>query len=519
VRGFVSRGIALLALLGGCQADVSVGRPCATTSECSGTLVCRLGRCRVDCVENRDCPAGQRCLLDATGAGACSLDVDACRTMSDCPSGLACVDAACSNPCTSVTECPADSSCVAGSDHVARCVPGTSDAGPNDAAALDGGSIDGSSVDGSGDAGSRHTIVSLSAGTSHACMVSDLGEIWCWGSAEGGADGTPTTSHSQCMSGSPCVTVPTRAMTHDAAMLPAPLFVQSVNTGYNDGVAIDATGHVVAWGGPTGFADLVRDGIGVPLALADRALDGDGFAYARLVGPPISWVGWGYDDFMQVVVPAMPSVDTTVLPNGRPDMADDVALGGQHACAIRNAGEVWCWGHDEVGEAGVTPPSEVAAPVHVALHAPATELAITGNASCALVGTEVWCWGDNAYVGTRAAASDTATAVQVTLPAGTTILHVYGGACAGTTCAEDSTHAFWCWGGNGGGAIGPTLSTPVLEPVLVPPLAGATELALGSDFLCALVGGVPSCAGQNDSGQLGRGTSSVSEMLGPITMP
>ena len=47
----------------------------------------------------------------------------------------------------------------------------------------------------------------------------------------------------------------------------------------------------------------------------------------------------------------------------------------------------------------------------------------------------------------------------------------------------------------------------------------ATSLALGESFLCAIVGGVVSCAGKNASGQLGRGSPSTMESFGRITMP
>ena len=51
-----------------------IGPGCVRNSECSDGLVCMAGRCRSECVNNRDCHAGAHCVIAATGIGNCVLD-------------------------------------------------------------------------------------------------------------------------------------------------------------------------------------------------------------------------------------------------------------------------------------------------------------------------------------------------------------------------------------------------------------------------------------------------------------
>jgi hypothetical protein len=84
--------------------------------------VCRLGRCRVDCANDRDCAAGARCVFGAESAGACTIASEATCTSDSCASGLVCTSAGCRDACTDV--CRGGNVCQAG-----ICLPGDTDAG------------------------------------------------------------------------------------------------------------------------------------------------------------------------------------------------------------------------------------------------------------------------------------------------------------------------------------------------------------------------------------------------------
>jgi hypothetical protein len=133
--------VAITLLLAACQAGAGAGETCAANDGCASPLVCRFGRCRVDCHSNRDCPVGATCLT-SQGAGACSVGTDlGCETGvgRTCPSPLACVADRCAATCTTRADCPIDGECRTSSAGVSFCfdIGSESDAGVADAAAED----------------------------------------------------------------------------------------------------------------------------------------------------------------------------------------------------------------------------------------------------------------------------------------------------------------------------------------------------------------------------------------------
>jgi alpha-tubulin suppressor-like RCC1 family protein len=55
-------------------------------------------------------------------------------------------------------------------------------------------------------------IVEIAAGYEHTCVVNTGGEVWCWGSNEGGELGVAPESVPSCLNGRRCSPVPVRAL-------------------------------------------------------------------------------------------------------------------------------------------------------------------------------------------------------------------------------------------------------------------------------------------------------------------
>ncbi|MBC7767877.1 MAG: hypothetical protein H7124_03750 [Phycisphaerales bacterium] len=87
---------------GGARADwfneprPTMGLACTRDSECTSPLVCRSGRCRSECAENRDCGVGRHCTVNPVGIGRCEVDQPSgplppdaayCVSARDCTSG------------------------------------------------------------------------------------------------------------------------------------------------------------------------------------------------------------------------------------------------------------------------------------------------------------------------------------------------------------------------------------------------------------------------------------------------
>jgi alpha-tubulin suppressor-like RCC1 family protein len=206
--------------------------------------------------------------------------------------------------------------------------------------------------------------------------------------------------------------------------------------------------------------------------------------------------------------------------------ARQVAAGGNHTCARTAAGHVRCWGANSEGELGGGAPGT--SPRAVEVQNPAGTGPLTGVlqvsahyvGACALLTTrEVVCWGANAEgqrgIGTTAPQGDEPT--YVLDPAGTA--HLTGVRSIATSsgdfvCAVLQNGQARCWGDNDDGQLGRGTTTnnqPFARAVRAVsgtgPLTGIASMDLGLGHACAaLTSGEVRCWGNNLSGQLGDGT-------------
>lgn len=105
--------LALVALLGCDRPGLNTGGECTLNTDCADPLVCRLERCRRQCVDSRDCGAGLLCLHIGDLGGACQLpDERTCTLTSDCREGLICRLGTCTTECAEDRDCAPGASCM-----------------------------------------------------------------------------------------------------------------------------------------------------------------------------------------------------------------------------------------------------------------------------------------------------------------------------------------------------------------------------------------------------------------------
>ncbi|WP_394835939.1 hypothetical protein LVJ94_03395 [Pendulispora rubella] len=196
-----------------------------------------------------------------------------------------------------------------------------------------------------------------------------------------------------------------------------------------------------------------------------------------------------------------------------------VALGDEHSCALLGTREARCWGSNRWGELGNGETMSSYRPVTVDRQrgAPLKEisaLALGHHHSCALLDSEVRCWGDNDTM-----QLGDGTTVERTLPvtvqvAGVALRGVKTlAAGGGFNCALLDSDEVRCWGSNYAGQLGNGTTASRSEVVTVEtapgvPLRGVKALALGMMHTCALLAtGEVHCWGYNVRGQLGDGTT------------
>lgn len=231
-------------------------------------------------------------------------------------------------------------------------------------------------------------------GKKHACIISG-GNVTCWGDAELGQLG----AHRGCsISGE---REGSTSCTHGPDVLPNLRNLESIAAGDDFTCAIDEDGRVFCWGdaaaGRLGGSIVPALDGPTPVTLpgeAKRLIIANGTACALLpngaftAGEAWCW-GEGYGS------PTKLKLDGVV----------DLAIGARHTCAITAAG-LSCWGANHNGESGdiaaahrcgtAAGPCEVAATKIVVGASEPVRVVVGERHSCALnAAGQVYCWGSN----------------------------------------------------------------------------------------------------------------------------
>ncbi len=193
---------------------------------------------------------------------------------------------------------------------------------------------------------------------------------------------------------------------------------------------------------------------------------------------------------------------TPVLVHTLPEVVS-VGAGVAHTCAATSS-KTYCWGKNTTSQYGDNSLGASATPKPIEQRPPAT--AIDGGAghTCSLANGTIYCSGQNmdGQVG-NASFVQQMTAVAVMSNATSLSLGT------ATSCAIDTSRKLYCWGRNVYKTIDQTMAIKTV-PTLVAGGTGVSQVAVGSDHICALFdGGIAKCWGLNASGQLGNGQTST----------
>ncbi len=233
--------------------------------------------------------------------------------------------------------------------------------------------------------------------------------------------------------------------------------------------------------------------------------------------------------------PACASSTTSCVEGTCQSCVEDLAYGRYSGCVLKRDHTVWCLGDNTYGQLGVGMPStspvlqwaQVREALTMAPIRDATAIALGGNHACAIrSGGAVSCWGRN-HVGqvgdlthTTAGAATPVRTMSETL---TNIIAIEAG--RDQTCAIDDARQVWCWGRNfwgqlGDGTVDYTIDIngdkdegtgrPYAALVMAgaTPFTGADEVSTALAHTCARNASTDEvwCWGQRASGALGDGS-------------
>jgi alpha-tubulin suppressor-like RCC1 family protein len=187
-------------------------------------------------------------------------------------------------------------------------------------------------------------------------------------------------------------------------------------------------------------------------------------------------------------------------------------------------GTAWAWGYNGVGQLGNGNTTSSVTPVAVSLPSGTTVTALSGGAyhSLALTSTgQVLAWGYNGQgqLGNGTLTSSL-TPVGVSLPSGTTVTAVAAG--ENHSLAVTSTGQVMTWGYNVYGQLGNGTTTNSSTPVAVSLPTGTTATAVaggGYHSLALTSTGQILAWGSNATGQLGNGTTIDSSTPVSVSLP
>ena len=325
------------------------------------------------------------------------------------------------------------------------------------------------------------TLTQVAAGRNFTCALATTGNAYCWGN-----NGTLTGDTTSLGNGTTTAsTVP--------VLVSGGLTFGTVRAGKDFACGVTTAGAAYCWGNnpngqlgnggmsymttPTAVTTSGTPLSGVTLTQVTTggsftcALDSKGAAYCWGAGGS-GQLGNGTTTTTQATAVAVTTTGTPL--SGVPLI--QIAAGDSTTCTLSATGATYCWGAGGAGELGngttTTTQATAVAVTTTGVLSGITVTQITAGTSfaCATGSTGApYCWGRDTS-GQLGNGSSTDSSVPVTVTttgvlSGAIVTQISSGRLA--ACAQSTTGAFYCWGGNGAGQLGNSTTTSSSVPVTV----------------------------------------------------
>jgi len=374
----------------------------------------------------------------------------------------------------------------------------------------------------------KQCIAQIAAGTTHTCALRSDGAVFCWGFNEDGEVGDGTTNDANKptqVKGLPsdhkAVQIGT-AEYHTCALLDDnTVWCWGINDALNLGQcngdqlpSSSAPVRVPKWAPNTQQPASPTCNANAPFTATQIALGGE---HACAIGTDGSLYCWGenqtgaqggqagQDPKVFDDVPGPLAVTF--------DGAVSVACGDEYSCVKKDENSVWCFGGNALNELGDGTTNASFAPINVSGLSDAKDLVLDDETPCVLTRTNaLFCWGNGTTGIFGTDLNDNVSKATRIMSAA----KAFGGGTSETICATQSDGTLQCFGANDTGQCGIGTSEPNVTAPTDAKLTSVTTAALGADHTCAVTtDGALWCWGADDHGQLGDGQISPT----PVTVP
>ncbi len=313
------------------------------------------------------------------------------------------------------------------------------------------------------EASNQMDITAITNGGNHTCVLTIRGGVSCWGSNRYGQLGDNSITD--------------RFVSVDVTDLSAN--VTAVSTGANHSCALLVKGNVRCWG--ANRSGELGDGSTIDQSTPVQVTDLSSGIIAISIGAHHSCAlngkggvtCWGSNRLGQLgdgtTVDSLTPISVFNLDND----VIGIAAGRNHTCALNGKGAVKCWGDNSVGQLGDGTTIDRLTPVDVAsMSEKIIAIAAGGNHTCALTDAgAVKCWGSNTFGQIGDGTSVTRLMpIDVSGMSGEIIAIAAG---ENHTCVLNKENGVKCWGSNQSGQLGDGTNIDRLMPTVLP---GITQL-------------------------------------------
>jgi alpha-tubulin suppressor-like RCC1 family protein len=307
-----------------------------------------------------------------------------------------------------------------------------------------------------GNLNSDEYFTQIDAGLHHICGVTSLNRVWCWGEGNyGQIDGTPSDHNrfspelilDNNIDGTPYIFQYVNCgFRHNCVITDQGEIYcwgsSETTLGYSNQEYISGLNRPVDFGSfiSSAFVDV---GVAHSCSLGiDDAL----WCWGRNAQGQI-----GNNDATDLAVELPVTITLDNIVQG------GISLGNYTSCALTGDGDAYCWGgndHGMIGDGTITPrliPTQVSGDHKFA------DITTGEYNSCAVdFDGKAWCWGEGFYgkLGTGSYQDDSLIPIEVTQSYSIEFVSITMAVNPSHICALTSTGTPWCWGDNGHGQLG-----------------------------------------------------------------
>lgn len=211
---------------------------------------------------------------------------------------------------------------------------------------------------------------------------------------------------------------------------------------------------------------------------------------------------WGRNNYGQLGTNGGDSSTPVVVQGGH--SWKDVTAGSGFTCAITMSNDAYCWGRGDFGQLGNGGSSSGAVPVIVSNGLSWSVLSAGKEDACGITTDGIaYCWGAN-VLGEVGDGSNAQRLVPTAVSGGGTWISISAG--NWSACGVKTGGNGYCWGNNEHGQIGDNTVTPSDIPVSIANGLNWTSVDAGSTYACGVADSVGYCWGLNIDGNLGDGS-------------